>query len=443
MALASLVYSDGRGRLRVAEPSLAGESSVVLAAGPVLRFDPVHPDRLLAVELPRDVEPQDLAGVLRLRADIAAGFDPESDARAIAAIDHGDLLTGVQRLAFAQWHARWTPLDIERPLVMLDIATASWLAIAGERLRAVELFNEHAGFLLDLARDEADKGPVCPFAGASIQQTAAACAAALPDDPRRDELLQACASLRTADLAIREPMTPGVRGLGPGDAPTGAEVGLGSVDWVNVPPRTLHTDEGHLTWTAAPSERGVAYAVMAVAHPQLRPGSLAAARLIVRLVDPTTGRVAAAAPLPLGDKDSLGRPVFAATVDVPAADASPGLVPDVVDARVVMRRAARTGEEAWRARAERTAIRALAWSRLESAVARASPTWAPLFTRAESERNALLDLAAPMHGTAAAASRDWLAEVRQGGGTHIDSIPAAPLLSEWIAISRIVRQATF
>jgi hypothetical protein len=429
MAVAALRYTDGRGLLHLHTAPLAGSARAVLAAGPILLFDPLHPERLLGVELPPGVEPDDLAGVLRLRADLAATFDP--DVRSIAAVEAGELLPGVQRLAFANWYARMTPLDLERPLVMLDVAAARWRAPAASRSAAAELFDIHADDLLQLLRGEAADGSVSIGLVASLRTMVEAFAEALAGDTRIPEHRAAADRLHVVPVIARTPLVAGVHG---GTGPP--EAGITTTDWQSIPPRTLSTSEGNLTWTTAADGSTVSYDVTALAHPCLREEGDAAQRLLVRLANPADGSVAVVGPLALDGWDALGRRVFRAHMSVGPEQGGAGLVPDVVDARVAMRRRPRIGVDAARAHAERAAVRALTWSRLQAMADGGEPTWQELFRPADRYRASLVDLANGMDDGQAA---DWVAQVQRG--TWRPTGPGAPLLSEWVALSRMVRDA--
>ena len=128
-----------------------------------------------------------------------------------------------------------------------------------------------------------------------------------------------------------------------------------------------------------------------------------------------------------------------ATIELDPSEDTDELVPDIVDARVALRRTARVGEAALTARDERQAIRALAWSRLEAAAAATDSAWSPLFSRAVMERDDLRDAVSDEQSVPARATLTWLDTVEETG-VDLASPPSHPLLSEWITISRMVRK---
>ncbi len=426
MAAATMSYNDGNIHLQFDSPSLAGQARTALTGGGTLAVEPTDPTRLLAVDLESD-DLDDLAGVMTVLVD---HVDAESDTSVVESVEPGPRLEALERLAFASWYSLWNPLSLERSLVRLDVAAAAWEA--GQKVRAYDIFDEHADALEQLLITEATSGPVHDEVTTPLCALAALAVTALGDDDQRcGRLVDAAANLTRSTSGsvemLSEPLlaAAGVREL---------LLLQSDVDWTRVPPRTLATDDGTVLLEGVD---GMAEITVA-AHPCLAQNSPAIGHLLARLIDRTTGEPVMAAPLEHRAGDGSQADVFHA--QIPYGDADPqNLTVDIVDARMLT--AVREGADAASARLERAAVRALVWTRLREIAARLTPQWGTSIPsddylsrlRAGLERSGPLRERPDVQRTAS-----WLATVTEDPGR---ALTTAPLTAELVWISRHVRQS--
>jgi hypothetical protein len=175
----SITYADDFVLLEFAPPGMAGAATTVLPGGGTLAVDPLEPARLLRVTL-ESTDLDDLAGVLSVRL----GAPPGARTQTLVGWEPERRLATLQRLAFANWYARYTPLDVKSTLVDLDVAREAWSA--GLKVSALERFSETADHLLEPINSEvATGGALAQEVVDRLRQTAQARVAALGgDDPR-------------------------------------------------------------------------------------------------------------------------------------------------------------------------------------------------------------------------------------------------------------------
>ncbi len=425
MTAAEVIYDSGTAHLRFQSPSLTGVAKATLIGRGTLSVDPTDPAQLIAVDLDSD-DLDDLAGIMTVHTRIAT---EDRDRQLVESVDAGPRLQGLQRLAFANWYSIWTPLPIERSLVRLDVAAAAWEA--GQRVRAYDIFDEQFKAILNLARGE--EAFVHEAVTNAVRDTAAQAVVALgDDDPRAVELTEALAPPARAVAPVRELVLAGVRARQQSTAPPLPPC---DVDWTRVPPRTLDTDDGTILW----ERDGNTVLVTVTAHECIAADSPGKDRLIVRLLQESTGDPIIAAPLEFHPGEGSTAATFRARLPIEEDLDQYGVVVDVVDARLL--KPSRTGDDVRWARLERAATRALAWTRLAGVAATLDPAWQKFIPYEDYLRPLEIGLhrltADQTTPLSAARAREWLDTVAKDPAAALKS---PPLLSELVTASRMVQR---
>jgi hypothetical protein len=420
-----ITFGEHALRLEFGTPTLAGSASGPLPGGGVVTVDPADPGRLLTVEV-NSVDLDVLAGVLTVRLE----GPPTSGTQSVTAWNPGPKLPAMQRLAFARWYARHTPLDIESPLVMLDVAQAAWEA--GYPVAALALFTEHADYLLDQIRGEIGAGgAIANEVAVQLRQTADICATSLGDeDQRAPQLTQAAADLKVSGAPRLQQIQPAFVAGYDQQSSTSNLAPPASVDWDVVPPRTLQTDDG----TVLMSQTRDVITVTVPAHPRFDSDAPGAQRLVARLLDSVSGQPLLAAPLELESSVRGGTACFVAEFPAEGVDFSL-VIPDVADVTLV--RPARIGSDADKARARRRVTRAIAWSRVNAIAASINQDWQQYFNGASHRKQLGWDmgaLTAELRSTQL--TREWIRSVEAKPSA---ALTTPSLLSEMMFLSRRIR----
>lgn len=421
----SITYSDDSVLLEFAPPSVAGAATTALPGGGTLAVDPLEPARLLRVTLD-STDLDDLAGVLNVRL----GAPPEAGTQPIVGWEPEPRLAALQRLAFANWYAQYTPLDVEGMLLDLDVAREAWSA--GHRVNALERFSGTADHLLELINIEvAAGGALAQEVVDRLQETAQACVASLgEDDPRSAQIHEAAESLEVSPPPRLQELQPSFVAGATMYGSTMSIAPPASVDWDLVEPRTLATDEGTILMSQVDDEVTVSVA----AHPRLDPESPGSQRLIVRLLDARSGDPIIAAPLeymPWSDDRAAS---FQAKFPASGFDWDQ-VIPDVVDAALL--HPAGMGTARSEALARRASIRAIAWSRLGAIASSLNDEWVQYFRGAPSRRLLIRSLAElPANSPPVQTMKAWVIEADEDLSS---ALPTPALLSELMFISREVR----